>query len=145
MEPAVCIRTPWGGRGLLTDEVCFSYSSVPHTHISTFRVIPKNHQPNKWQLIVDFSHPKGHSVKSRIPTELCYLSYITVDNAIAQAQIMGRGTLLMKIDTKKCISLIAGLSCQLLLALMMRWKQQWYNDTCAYPLCFIPPLSFLLY
>jgi len=48
----------------LADEVAlgrvsgpFSYSSVPHAHISRFGVIPKNHQSNKWRLIVDLSHP----------------------------------------------------------------------------------------
>lgn len=60
----------------------FTYSSVPDAHISRFGVIPKSHQPNKWRLIVDLSHPTGRSVNSGISKELCSLSYITVDNAI---------------------------------------------------------------
>jgi len=97
----------------LADEVAlghvsgpFSYSSVPHAHISRFGVIPKNHQPNKWRLIVDLSHPKGRSVNSGISKELCSLSYITVDNAIQQAQSMGKGTLLTKIDIKNTFRLL---------------------------------------
>ena len=31
-------------------------------HVSQFGVIPKSHQANKWRLIVDLSHPRGHSV-----------------------------------------------------------------------------------
>ena len=97
----------------LADEVAlgrvsgpFSYSSVPHAHISRFGIIPKNHQPNKLRLIVDLSHPKGHSVNSGISKELCSLSYITEDNAITQAQSMGRGTLLTKIDIKSAFRLL---------------------------------------
>ena len=35
-------------------------------HISKFGEIPKSHQPGKWQLIVDLSHPKGYSVNDGI-------------------------------------------------------------------------------
>ena len=31
-------------------------------HINRFGVIPKGHQTAKWRLIVDMSHPEGHSV-----------------------------------------------------------------------------------
>ena len=57
---------------------------VPEIHIDRFRVIPKKHQPGKWRLIVDLSHPSGHSVNDGIPKPLCSLSYITVDSAIAE-------------------------------------------------------------
>ena len=43
----------------------FSCSSVPHEQVRG-----KNHQPNKWRLIVDLSHPKGHSVNSGISKQL---------------------------------------------------------------------------
>ena len=78
---------------------------------------------------MDLSHPKGHSVNSGISKELCSLSYITVDNAITQAQSMGRGTLLTKIDIKSAFHLLPvnPADCHLL---VMRWKQQLYIDTC---------------
>ena len=60
----------------------FPRSLVPHAHVSKFGVIPKNHQTNKWRLIVDFPHPTNGSINSRIPKELCSLKYITVDSAI---------------------------------------------------------------
>ena len=37
----------------------FKPLDIPNAHISRFGVIPKNHQPNKWRLIVDLSHPSG--------------------------------------------------------------------------------------
>ena len=40
----------------------FPKSVVPQAHVSRFGVIPKNHQPNKWRLIVDLSHPIEGSV-----------------------------------------------------------------------------------
>ena len=60
----------------------FPRSLVPHAHVSKFGVIPKNHQTNKWRLIVGFPHPTNGSINSRIPKELCSLKYITVDSAI---------------------------------------------------------------
>ena len=60
----------------------FPTSALPEVHISRFRVIPKNHQPDKWRLIVDLSHPSGHSVNDGIPKKLCGLKYITVDDAV---------------------------------------------------------------
>jgi len=77
----------------------------------------------------DLSHPKGHSVNSGISKELCSLSYVTLDNAIQQAQSLGRGTLLMKIDIKNAFCLLPVHPTDRHL-LVMRWKQQLYIDTC---------------
>ena len=38
-----------------------SLSRVPSIQINHFGVIPKNHQPGKWRLIVDLSDPAGFS------------------------------------------------------------------------------------
>ena len=78
----------------------FKLSDIPNAHISRFGVIPKNHQPNKWRLIVDLSHPSDHSVNDGIPKDLCLLTYITVDTAIEQIMALGKGKLLAKIDIK---------------------------------------------
>ena len=37
--------------------------SLPATHISRLEVIPKGHQPDKLQLIIDFSFPKEQSIR----------------------------------------------------------------------------------
>ena len=38
-------------------------------HISSFGVIPKRHQENKWRLILDLSHPLQASVNAGIPKD----------------------------------------------------------------------------
>ena len=35
----------------------FPPDAIPDGHVSRFGVISKNHQPNKWWLIVDLSYP----------------------------------------------------------------------------------------
>ena len=57
---------------------------VPDVHVSRFGVIPKNHQPGKWRLIVDLSHPSGASINDGIERELCSLHYTSVDEALRQ-------------------------------------------------------------
>ena len=52
------------------------HQAMPAVHINRFGVIPKNHQPGKWRLIVDLSHPSGFSVNDSIEPELCSLKYI---------------------------------------------------------------------
>ena len=84
----------------------FKPLDIPNAHISKFGIIPKNHQPNKWRLIVDLSHPSGQSVNDGIPKDLCLLTYITVDTAIEQIMALGKGTLLTKIDIKSTFRLL---------------------------------------
>ena len=64
-------------------------------------VIPKRGKPEKWRLIVDLSAPDGHSVNDGIPRELCSLSYISVDDVIAQVLRQGRGTELANVDVQQ--------------------------------------------
>lgn len=120
----------------LTEEVShcrvagpFSPHLIPRAHISRFGVIPKHHQPNKWRLIVDLSHPSGYSINDGIPKELCSLTYITIDTAIEQIQTLGRGTSLAKIDIKSAFRLLPVHPADRHL-LAMKWKQQLYIDTC---------------
>ena len=81
----------------------FPKSLIPSAHISPFGVIPKSHQPDKWRLIVNLSHPNNYNVNDAIPKELCSISYVTIDDAI---QNMGRNALLAKIDIKSAFQLI---------------------------------------
>jgi len=82
----------------------FKKSTIPQAHINRFGVTPKSHQPNKWRLIVDLSHPVGYSINDGI---LCSLTYIKVDSAINHIQTFGKGTLLAKIDTKSAFRLLS--------------------------------------
>lgn len=56
-------------------------------------MIPKNHQPDKWKLIVNLSDPAGSSVNDGIDRELRFLKYVSVDN-------LGLGILISKLDTE---------------------------------------------
>ena len=67
-------------------------------HISRFGVIPKPHQPGKWRLIVDLSHPKGSSVNDGLCSELCSLSYASIGAAADMVLRQGKGAELAKLD-----------------------------------------------
>ena len=62
----------------------FSADECTLVNINHFGVIPKHHQANKWHLIVDLSHPEGFSINDGVPSHLCTLSYITVDDAVQE-------------------------------------------------------------
>ena len=106
----------------------FHKADIPDAHISGFGIIPNQHKPDKWRLIVDLSHPVELSVNDGIPKELCSLSYITVDTAINHITELGPGTLLAKIDIKSAFHLLlVHLSDHHLLA--MQWNKGIYIDT----------------
>ena len=101
----------------------------PDVHINRFGVIPKNHQQDKWQLITDLSHPSGSSVNDGIPSQLCTLTYVTIDDAILNILKSGRNTMLVKIDIKSAFRLLPVHSTDRHL-LGMRWRDQIYIDHC---------------
>jgi len=107
----------------------FNKSTIPQAHISRFGVIPISHQPNKWRLIIDLSHPVGHSINNGIPKDLCSLSYIKVDSAIQYIQSLGKGTLLAKIDIKSAFRLLPVHPADHYLLAMER-DHNLYVDTC---------------
>ena len=70
---------------------------VPDVRLNRFGIIPKNHQPDKWRLILDLSYPKSNSINDGIPKALSSLKYITVDHAIQHIVTMESGALLAKV------------------------------------------------
>ena len=80
--------------------------AVEGLHFSPFRVIPKGHQTGKWRLIVDLSSPHGRSVNDGIDSELCTLSYISVDDVAKTILALGRGALMVKVDIKNAYRLM---------------------------------------
>ena len=84
----------------------FPPKAVGHGQVSRFGVIPKNHQRDKWRLIVDLSYPSSHSVNDGIPSALCSLQYVTIDDAVQEIFKLGIGTLLAKIDIKSAFRLL---------------------------------------
>ena len=96
-------------------------------HINRFGVIPKPHQPGKWRLIVDLSHPAHNSVNDGIEPELCSLSYASVDDAISHILRKGRGTQLAKLDLESAYRNIP-VHPEDRHLLGMEWKDSWYVD-----------------
>ncbi len=96
----------------------------PQLQVNRFGVIP--HQPGKWRLIVDLSHPRGSSVSNGIEPELCSLKYMSVDKAVQRILEMGAGTKLAKFDVEGVYRTVPvhpddrGL-------LGMRWKGKTYS------------------
>ena len=97
-------------------------------HVSRFGVIPKSHQPGKWRLIFDLSAPKGFSVNDGIPSELCSLSYASVDDAVQRIMSYTRGALLAKLDIESAYRIIPVHPDDRPLLEMM-WKGRLYVDT----------------
>ena len=102
---------------------------MPHGQISRFGVIPKHHKPNSWRLIIDLSHPQGYSVNDGIPSSLCSIKYITIDDAINQILSLGKGTMMAKIDIKSAFRLLPVHPADRHL-LMMNWNNSIYIDLC---------------
>ena len=107
----------------------FCQAAVSGVHISRFGVIPKNHQQDKWRLIVDLSHPKLQSVNDGVPSPLCSIRYITIEDAVQKIIELGPGTLMAKIDIKNAFRLIPVHPGDRHL-LGMRWKEYSFIDTC---------------
>ena len=73
-------------------------------HVSHFGVIPKSHQPGKWRLIVDLSAPRGFSVNDGVPSELCSLLYVSVDEAVQRIKGYSRGARASgKVGHRECL------------------------------------------
>jgi len=107
----------------------FSTKALPEVHISRFGVIPNNHQPDKWRLIVDLSYPSGHSENDGIPKQLCGLKYITVDDSINHILKLRHGTHLAKTDIKNAFRLLPVHPADRHL-LGMHWRDGLFIDTC---------------
>ena len=64
-------------------------------------MIPKKGRPEKWCLIIDLSLPRGRSINDVIDEHLSSIKYTSIDDAANFIQVMGRGTLLAKLDLKE--------------------------------------------
>ena len=101
---------------------------VPGIQINRFGVIPKNHQPGKWRLIVDLSDPAGFSINDGIDRDLCSLKYVSVDDAVRSILDLGLGTLIAKLDIESAYRIVPVHPADRLL-LGMSWRGQIYIDT----------------
>ena len=104
-------------------------------------LVPKPHQPNKFRLIVDLSAPIDNSVNDGIPSDFCSLRYASVDDAVAMVRVLGRGTMLAKIDIKDAYRLIPVHPDDYHL-LGITWRGQTYVDRALpFGLCSAPKIS----
>ena len=101
---------------------------LPTAQISRFGVIPKNHQPGKWRLIVDLSHPEGASVNDGIEPELCTMRYTSVDEAVSRICALGARAQLAKFDVESAYRIVPVHPDDRHL-LGMEWKGKLYVDT----------------
>lgn len=85
----------------------FHTPPFPFLHVSSFGVIPKKGQPNKWRLIVDLSSRGGASVNDGIDPNDFTLHYITVDQVIRMVSRFGKGALMAKCDVESAYRNIA--------------------------------------
>jgi len=61
----------------------------PKIHVNWLDVVTKNHQPGKWQLIMDFSHPWEASVNDGVEQELCFMNCTSGDRTIKRVLAQG--------------------------------------------------------
>ena len=105
----------------------FVPEEVPEVHLNRFGVIPKSHQPGKWRLIVDLSHPDGRSVNDGISSELCSLCYTRVDQVVRQLLQLGPGALMAKLDIKSAYRIVP-VHPQDRFLLGMKWEDRVFVD-----------------
>ena len=101
--------------------------SLPPVQVNRIGVIPKSHQPGKWRLIVDLSHPAGSSVNDGIDPELCTLRYTSVDEAIKRILQQGQEAQLAKLDLQSAYRIVPVDPVDRLL-LGMVWRDKLYLD-----------------
>jgi len=106
----------------------FQTPPCPHTQLSSFGVIPKRHQKDKWRLILDLSSPESHSINDGIDSNLCSLAYVSIDDIAQVIAHLGPGTLIAKTDVKHAYRQIP-VHPEDRPLLGMRWKGNYYLDT----------------
>ncbi len=77
---------------------------------------------------MDLSHPKSHSINDGISHQLCFLTYTKVDYIIPRIILLGRDTLLAKIDIENAFRNVSIHPDDRHLLGMM-WDNQLYIDT----------------
>ena len=97
-------------------------------HVSRFGLIPKPHQPGKWRLIVDLSHPTEHSVNDAVYPKWCSLEYASLHQAASIILSLGRGVQLAKLDVASAYRIVPVHPDDRPL-LGMKWKGELYIDT----------------
>ena len=99
----------------------------PRVHVNQFGLVPKSHQPGKWRLIVDLSHPRGASVNGGVEPGLCSMNYTSVAVAVKRVLALGEGARLAKFDVEGAYRTVPVHPDDRWL-LGMRWRDKLYLD-----------------
>ena len=104
----------------------FDQGCLPKIQVSWFGVIPKG-TSGQWRLILELCSPDGHSMSDGINSEICSLSYFTVDEAAKAILRKGSGALLAKVDIKIAYKIVP-VHPEDRSLLGMRWEGALYVD-----------------
>ena len=75
--------------------------TISHSlHVSHIGLVPKGHDRNAWKMIDDLSYPREQNVNDCIPSSLCSLSYLSVDDAVDYTLELGCVTQVVRLDLK---------------------------------------------
>ena len=109
-------------------------------HVSPIGLVPKGHDGVTWRMIVDLSYPRGQSVNDCIPSNLCSLSYPSVDDAVDYVMELGRFMQMVKLDLKSAYRILPIHPCDRSV-LGVSWEGQVYLDHCLpFGLCSAPKI-----
>ena len=97
---------------------------LPNLKCSGVGVVPKKN--GKWRMI---HHLSGSSVNDHIPKEPYSLQYSSVDDAVRLLCLLGTGAQMAKVDLKSAFRIIP-VRRQDWELLGIRWRNQYYVDTC---------------
>ena len=100
----------------------------PGLIVSPLASVPKD-KGTDIRLIHDLSFPKGCSVNSHIPKELCSVEYETLDDCLAIIASLGERTLMSKTDISSAYRIFEVRKEDYKL-LGFTWNKQWYWDRC---------------
>ena len=73
-------------------------AEISAVQVSSNDLLPKNHQPWRWCLVVDLSSPRLGSVNEGNATDLCSLSYVSVAETTRRLLHLGPRALTAKLD-----------------------------------------------
>ena len=103
------------------------YSLLPLCQVSLIGLVPKS-QPGQWRLIMDLSFPNGHSINDGNAQDMTSIQYARLEDAVQMVRVLGRGTLLAKVDLKST-SRVVPVHRDDWSLLAIQWERQKYLDT----------------
>ena len=85
-------------------------------------------QPGSWHLLLDLLFPEGFSINGRTDTDICSLSYVSVDDVARLIIAHGLEAALAKVDKKRVYWIVLILLKDRHL-LCMKWYSSLYANT----------------